>query len=202
MENKAKEENIEQQQSVTPKKKVNVFSIIKVIWKIVEKIIMLAIVLISAIIITQRVTDNEKAFLGYRIFRVETGSMIPVYEVGDVIIIKETETDQIAIGDDVTYWGTSGAMKRKIVTHRVIGIEEYEGEQVFRTRGVANTADDPLVHPSQINGVVQAKMKIITTIVGLLSNQYIFYFGAILPLTIYIFFMVIKANIKRYNQYK
>ena len=47
-------------------------SVLKIVWKVLEKLIMVAIVLISIIIVTQNVTDNEKAFLGYRIFRVQT----------------------------------------------------------------------------------------------------------------------------------
>ena len=106
---KANEETIEQEQTTT-KKKVKVSTVIKITWKILEKIIMIAIIFISAVIVTQNVTDNEKSFLGFRIFRVQTGSMIPVYNVGDVILVKETNLNKISVGDDVTYWGTSGVM--------------------------------------------------------------------------------------------
>jgi len=176
--------------------------IIKTIWKVLEKIIMIAIVLISAIIITQNVTDNEKAFLGYRIFRVQTGSMIPVYNVGDVILVKEKDINKIKVGDDVTYWGTSGVMKGKLVTHRVIEIEEKDGENVFHTQGVANNAPDPLVYPKQLNGVVQGKLHIVTAICSLLGNRYIFYFGGVVPLTIIIFFSVLKSNTKKLDKYR
>ena len=68
---------------------------IKTVYGILEKIVIIAIILISAIILTQRFTDNEKAFLGFRILRVQTGSMEPKYHVGDVIIVKEKNTDKI-----------------------------------------------------------------------------------------------------------
>ena len=100
--------------------------IVKTIWKILEKFIIAAIILISIIIVTQRVSNNKNAFLGFRIFRVETGSMIPKYQIGDVILVKETNIDKIEIGDDVTYNGTAGMMKGKVVTHQVIEITENE----------------------------------------------------------------------------
>ena len=175
MESQAKEENIEQEQNTTKKKKVKVSKVIKITWKVLEKIIMIAIIFISAVIVTQNVTDNEKAFLGFRIFRVQTGSMIPVYNVGDVILVKETDLSKIAVGDDVTYWGTSGVMNGKLVTHRVIDVKEDDGKKVFYTQGVANNAPDPVVYGENINGVVQGKLHIITGICSLLTNQYILY---------------------------
>lgn len=169
-------------------------AIIKIAWKVLEKIIMLAIIFISAIIVTQNVTDNENAFLGYRIFRVQTGSMVPVYNVGDVIIVKETDINKIAVGNDVTYWGTSGVMNGKLVTHRVIDIKEEEGQKVFYTQGVANNAPDPVVYPEYINGVVKGKLHIITAICSLATNQYILYFAGIIPLTLFVFFSFVRGK--------
>jgi len=171
-----------------------VSKVIKTTWKVLEKIIMIVIIFISAIIVTQNVTDNENAFLGFRIFRVQTGSMIPVYNVGDVILVKETEINKIKIDDDVTYWGTTGVMKGKLVTHRVIDIQEEEGEKVFLTQGVANNTADPLVYAEQINGVVQGKLHIITAICSLVTNQYVLYFAFIIPLTLFIFFSFVRGK--------
>jgi len=174
--------------------------IVKTIWKILEKIIIVAIIFISIVIVTQRVSKNENAFLGFRIFRVETGSMIPKYQIGDVILVKETNINKIEVGDDVTYNGTAGMMKDKVVTHQVIEITEEDGKKIFKTKGIANNAADPLIDGDQIDGVVQCKLRIVTLICSLLSNRYIFYFCGVLPLTIWIFFAVIKGNIKKYEK--
>lgn len=187
MGNQANEENIE-------KNKIKVSKIIKITWKVLEKIIMIAIIFISAIIVTQNVTHNEKAFLGFRLFRVQTGSMVPVYNVGDVILVKETNLNKIAIGDDVTYWGTAGVMNGKLVTHRVIDVKEEDGKKVFYTQGVANNAPDPVVYGENINGVVQGKLHIVTEICSLLTNQYILYFCGIIPLTLIIFFAFVRGK--------
>lgn len=193
MEERSKEEK---------QKKVNVFKGIKIIYKILEKIIMVAIICVTVIIATQRISNNEKAFMGYRIFRVQTGSMIPKYNIGDVILVKEKETDKIQVGEDVTYWGTTGVMKGKIVTHQVIQIEESEGQKAFHTKGIANDTEDPIVYANQINGVVQSKLYILSIITKALSNPYIFYFCMIIPLTIIIFFSFVKTNTKKIEQIK
>ena len=150
--------------------------IVKNIWKILEKIIIAIIILLSIIIVTQRVSNNKNAFLGFRLFRVETGSMLPKYQIGDVILVKETNIDKIKIGDDVTYNGNAGVMKGKIVTHQVIEISEKDGQKIFKTKGIANNAADPLIYGSQINGVVQCELGILTLICDLLADKHIFYF--------------------------
>lgn len=174
---------------------------IAVIWKIIENLAMIAIIIISLIILTQKISDNEKSFFGYKLFRVQTGSMAPAYNVGDVILVKEKNPDDITIGEDVTYWGTAGTMKGKLVTHRVIDIVVEDGKKVFRTKGIANTSDDPKVYAEQINGVVQGKLYITTIICTLLNNKYIFYFCVVMPITIIIFFSFLKGNLKKMNRY-
>ena len=138
----------------------------------------------------QKVTNNAESFLGFRIFRVQTGSMIPKYQIGDVILVKETEPENIEIGDDITYQGETGAVSGILVTHRVIDIEEVDGKRVFHTQGIANYAEDPVVNEDQINGVVQSKMYILSWICTIFNNKYIFYFCGILPLTIYVAFKI------------
>lgn len=174
--------------------------VLKTTWKVLEKIIMIAILFISITIVTQRVSNNENSFLGFRIFRVETGSMIPKYQIGDVILIKEKDIGKIAVGDDVTYYGTTGTMKGKIVTHQVIEITEEDGKKIFQTKGIANTAKDPIISGDQIDGVVICKLRIVSALISVLSNGYVFYFCGVIPLTVLIFFTVIKGNIKKYDK--
>lgn len=174
--------------------------VIKKVWKAVETIIFIAIAFVSITIVTQRVSNNENAFLGFRIFKVETGSMIPKYQIGDVILIKETDINKIKVGDDVTYYGTSGSMKGKIVTHQVIEITEENGQKIFQTKGIANSSKDPEISGDQIDGVVLTKLPIIGWITSLLQNGYIFYFFGVVPLTVLIFFSVIKGNMKKFDK--
>lgn len=164
------------------------------IWNILVKLVTIVVIFISIIIVVQKVTNNQESFLGFRIFRVQTGSMIPKYQVGDVILVKEVNPHSIQIGDDVTYQGETGSMKGMLVTHRVIDIEEVDGKRVFHTKGIANNSEDPVVSEDQINGVVQTKMYILSLICVLLNNKYVFYFCGILPLTIYVAFRLFKGK--------
>lgn len=187
-------ESEEAKEKVPTKKNKTVRKKFKILWDIIVKLVTLLIVLISLIIIVQKVTNNKESFFGYRIFRVQTGSMIHKYQIGDVILVKKQDVDKIKVGDDVTYLGESSSVKGILITHRVIDIQEVDGKKEFHTQGIANNLEDPVVYGNQINGVVQFKMPILTLLCKLLNNKYIFYFGAVLPLTLYIFFRVLKAN--------
>ena len=174
--------------------------ILHIAWKVISKIITAIIILIWIVIVIQKVTNNTQSFFGYRIFRVQTGSMIPKYQVGDVILVKETDTNKIQVGEDVTYRGETGSVNGILVTHRVKDIEEIDGQRVFHTQGIANNLEDPVVYAHQINGVVQSKMYILSFICRLLNNKYVFYFGAILPLSIYIGFRIFRERQDRYER--
>lgn len=193
MENKREETNEESKANVE-KKKLNISKIFKVLWNILSKIITILILFVSIIIVVQKVTNNKESFFGYRIFRVQTGSMIPKYNIGDVILVKEKDINKIKVGDDVTYKGESGSVKGLLVTHRVIDIEEVEGKKAFHTKGIANNLEDPIVYGNQINGVVQTKLYILSLICLLLNNKYVFYFCGVLPLTIYVGFRIFKGR--------
>ena len=179
-------------------KKTKDRNIFRKIFKIIETIFMVVILFICTVIVVQRVTNNEYAFLGFRIFRVETGSMIPKYNIADVILVNEKDVSKLEVGDDLVYFGTTGQTKGKVITHQIIRIEKDEsGEDVFITKGIANTKEDPGVYGSQVLGVVQRKLYGITLITNLLLNRYTLYFIIILPATIYIFFMELYGKEKK-----
>lgn len=201
-ENQGKNEEVEIEASKVQSKRQSYKrkSVAKKIWNIFMKIVTVIIAIISIIIVVQKVTNNKESFFGYRIFRVQTGSMIPKYQIGDVILVKAKDIDKIKVGDDVTYLGKDGVVKGILITHRVKSIEEIDGQKVFHTQGIANNLEDPIVYGDQINGVVQFKMFFLTLICRMLNNKYIFYFCGILPLTIYVFFRVFKNSRDKYEK--
>ena len=162
--------------------------ILRSIISIIKFILSIIIILIVGIILVQRFSNNNISVAGFRIFTVVTESMVPKYEVGDVLLVRQTNPTDIKVEDDVTYMGKIGAFADKIVTHQVIKIESGEdGKLKFHTKGIANDAEDPLVSEEQIYGVVQAKLKILTYLNGIINNMYGMYFLIIIPLAIIIF---------------
>lgn len=176
-------------------------SLLKFILSLLKIIITVVLIFFALVIIVQRVTNNKQAFLGYRIYRVETGSMIPKYMVGDVILVKEKDIDKIDINDDLVYVANYGQVKGKIITHQVIRIEDDGEKRTFYTKGIANSSEDPAVSESQVEGTVVRKIYLVSIIFNLLYDTYAAYFIIIVPLTIYIAASLFhKANRRKRQQ--
>ena len=116
-------------------------------------------------------------------FSVASSSMAPDYQVGDVLIVKITEPDDIKVGDSVTYYGKVGSFANKVITHQVIKIEnDVDGNRVFHTKGISNLVEDPLVYEDQIYGVVQYKSEILSFIYKVVSTKYGMFLLIIVPI--------------------
>ena len=150
------------------------------------------------IVILQRATDNSVALGGYRIFTVATGSMVPVYEVGDILIAKEIKPEEIKVDDDLVYKGKEGSFKDKVVTHRVLSIQEENGTYKIITKGVANTEQDPEITQEQVYGKVIYQVKSLSFISKMISNIYVFYFLIFVPIA-FIIFKQIKNIVESYK---
>ena len=155
-------------------------------YKIIKAIIFIVLLLYVVFTIIQRVSGNQSIF-GYRLFAVATGSMVPDYNITDVLAIKEVNHNEIKVGDDITYLGKKQDVSGKIVTHRIIDIEEKNGKKTYLTKGINNDVEDPTIGDNQIYGKVVGKVPVVTQINHIVKNQYGFFFLIFLPLVIVIF---------------
>lgn len=155
-------------------------------YKIIKAIIFIVLLLYVVFTIIQRVSGNQSIF-GYRLFAVATGSMVPDYNINDVLAIKEVNHNELKIGDDITYLGKKQDVSGKIVTHRIIDITEKDGKKTYLTKGINNEVEDPTIGDNQIYGKVVGKVPVVTQINHIVKNQYGFFFLIFLPLVIVIF---------------
>ena len=168
-------------------KKIKENKILKTIGDVLYTLMFLLVVLMLLVVIMQRATNNTLAIGGFRMFSVATGSMVPVYNVGDILISKEIDAEDIKVGDDLVYLGKKGSFSGRVVTHRVISIDKKEdGNYKIITQGVANNAADPEIDQTQVYGKVICNVKILGWIAGLVRNTYTLYFLLLLPVAILI----------------
>ncbi len=169
-------------------KKIKENKALKIIGNILYSILFLIVVLMLIIVIIQRTSNNSISIGGYRIFAVATGSMVPKYEVGDVLISKEIEPSEIKVGDTVVYKGEVGGFKDKFVTHQIQSINKQEdGTYKFITKGISNIEADPEISETQVYGKIIYKVKTLSLISKLISNVYVFYFFIFVPMAIIIY---------------
>jgi len=181
-------------------KKIKNNKAFKIITKILQILLYIVIGLYLLLIVFQKVSNNSSLF-GIRVFTVASNSMSPVYEIGDVIVIKEIKQDDIKIGDDITYLGKSSDLAGKVITHRLIEITETENGKKYILQGVANTASDPAISYNQIYGKVIYKTVLISFINTIVRNQFGFFFIIFVPLVIIVFLEVVDTvkDIKNKN---
>ena len=169
--------------------------ILKTIGNIIYTIIFIIVLFILIIAILQRTTNNEITLFGYRIFVVATGSMVPEYNVGDVLVSKEVDPSTIQVGDDIVYEGKEGSFKDKIVTHQVIMIEKENDNYRIQTKGIANTKADPEITQNEVIGKVIYKMGVLSLLQRAMSNNYVFFFIVFVPIVLLTFRQFIKSRL-------
>lgn len=175
-------------------KKITENPVLKLINNIIYVILFLIVASVLFVVILQRASNNDIALGGVRVFNIISESMIPKYNIGDVLVVKSIEPQNIKVGDDIAYIGQESTFNQKIVTHQVIKIDYENGEYIFHTKGIANILEDPLVHQNQVFGKVVYKIWILSFISKILSNVYVVFFGIFVPIVVLIFWTILKLK--------
>lgn len=175
-------------------KKITENPVLKLINNIVYVILFLIVASVLFVVILQRASNNAIALGGVRVFNIISESMIPKYNIGDVLVVKSIEPQNIKVGDDIAYIGQESTFNQKIVTHQVIKIDYENGEYIFHTKGIANILEDPLVHQNQVFGKVVYKIWILSFISKILSNVYVVFFGIFVPIVVLTFWTILKLK--------
>lgn len=107
-------------------------------------LIFIAVTLYLCYFIVSAAYNRTPSFFGYRMLRVVTDSMEPVFAGGDCIIIKDAGEEELAIGDIVTFVSGDPSLEGAYNTHRIYDIaRDYTtGEAVYYTKGDSNTWTD------------------------------------------------------------
>lgn len=185
--------------------KINAKKIIKIVLIILYQILVIMALILTMVIVLQRISANNQSIGGYKIFRVITGSMEPEYEVGEVVISKEVNPKDIKVGDDIVYLGRVGEYSGKIIMHNVVAIDTDEnGDLIFHAKGLqSNSVEDPQIRKDQIYGVVTYTSSILTILYDLATNIYsIFAIVIILVLNVFIAFNTPKKTKKKRKKKK
>lgn len=80
-----------------------------------------------------------------------SGSMRPVFEVGDIVIIAKKNPKLLRVGDVISYKAKDSPLQ---TVHRIVAVRNEGGREVFITRGDANTRNDPPVPMENVTGKV------------------------------------------------
>lgn len=168
--------------------------IVQVVSGLIKGIFILIIIAYLGTILVQRISGN-KSIMGYRFFTVATGSMAGVYDINDVIAVKDYDVDNLVVGDDIAYQGIRGGLEGKLITHRIVRIEDKDdgSGRLFFTKGVKAESEDPSVEESQILGKVVGVVPVISTLNHIVRSQLGFFLLIFCPLTIVIVLEILQT---------
>lgn len=156
---------------------------LKIIFKLIKYLLTTIVVLILAVVLIQRFSNNNIKVFGYSIYTIVSESMKPEYDIGDMIFVKNVDKQDIKLNDDIVYMGNIDSYDGKIITHRVIRIDNNQ----IVTKGINNPIEDPPIKYDQVYGKVAFKLCILSTFSKLMNNNLMFYIIVFVPFTILIF---------------
>jgi signal peptidase len=93
--------------------------------------------------------------LPYRTVTMLTGSMGTTVPTGALVVDTPMPVEQLRTGDVITF--NAPIDGHPVVTHRVVGVERQDGRTLVRTRGDANTGNDPWLAEVHGNTVWQVR---------------------------------------------
>ena len=166
--------------------------IFKIVYGTLKTIFFIILILYVVFICVQRLSVNNTVF-GFRLFTVATGSMKGVYNVNDVIAVKDFDNKKLKVGDDIAFIGNRGGLENKLVTHRIIKIEEESNGRIFTTKGVKNSVEDPSITESQILGKVVGVVPVVTQINHVVKSQLGFFCLIFCPLVLVIVLEILQT---------
>lgn len=123
---------------------------------IIVILILIPILLINIVILIDSHTHPNEvpSFFGWKPFIVLSGSMETQISAGDIVVVKEIDTNELKKGDIIAF--KDGNI---VITHRIDEVTEIDGKTQYITKGDNNnTQDIGYVSPEQIEGVFKFKV--------------------------------------------
>lgn len=196
--------------------------VLKKILNIIIDIFIVLVVIVSAIIAIVSITARDSGvsnLFGYVPFSVQSNSMSPVFETGDLIVGKKVEDDrEYKVGDVITYWTSqedeNGQSISYLNTHRIVNIvDRYNaGALVYETKGDHNSIKDKdfVTHGaivaiwSQEGKDDGIRIQKLGSVLDFLRKPTGFFFAVVLPMVVFFIYELVRfiRNFVNYNKEK
>src|SRR3989344_3374019 len=117
---------------------------------------------------------------------VRSGSMEPTVAVGDLIVTKVQKTLTYKVGDIISFKNQD-----KVISHRIIGLENQNGQVFYKTKGDANKNEDQgLVAESAIIGKAYFRLPYLGKLIAFTKTSAGFAVAVIFPALLVITFEI------------
>ena len=136
--------------------------------------------------------NGVPSLFGIRPFSVQTDSMKPFFEQGDLVIDKVVDDPkELKVGDVITFWTVINGY-RVLNTHRIVNITDYGNYLYFDTKGDANPVEDTTgVHQSEIVGKYVTHIPKVGKFIDFLQTSKGFFICIVVPVAIFFIYQLI-----------
>lgn len=182
---------------MTVLKKVTGYLISILLW-----VVILIAALFSFTTLATRNNNKVANLGGFTPLVVLTDSMVPTFSSGDLIIIKKCDASELQVGDIVTFH-TIIENEYALNTHRIVGIDEFDGTRTYSTKGDNNDINDIRnIIDGDIVGKYVWKSTILGHIISFLSSSVGFLVVIVLPMLCFFIYQIyhlvmVSINLKK-----
>ena len=174
--------------------------------EILISVLLWAIILIMALFTftTLATKDNKSVsrIAGFTPLTVQSQSMSPTFNQGDLIVIKACNTAKLAVGDIITFH-TIINNEYALNTHRIESITENNGIRSYTTKGDNNAiADTHIISDGDIVGKYVCRLPLVGKLMNFLSGSTGFLLVIVLPMLLFFVYQVyhlimVSINLKK-----
>lgn len=150
------------------KRKVREYRLYQFI-SILVYIILFPLIVYNVTLIAQSVMRPGQTpnFFGIKTYVIISGSMEPNYNIGDIVVVQETNPKTLKVGDVISF-----REGENVVTHRISQDLKEDGKRVFKTKGDNNnTEDNWSVSMNSIEGKVVTAIPAVGKITLMLQDK-------------------------------
>ncbi len=167
---------------------------VKKVLTVVAGVVLWCVILVAALyaFTTLATKGNGRVadIFGYTPLSVQTDSMSPTFNAGDLIIIKKTDPSALKVGDIVTFH-TIIENQYALNTHRIDEIEESDGIRRYVTKGDNNPGSDAdIITNGDIVGKYVFRIPKLGRVMDFLSGSAGFLVCIVLPMLLFFIYQV------------
>ncbi len=161
---------------------------------IVISVIMWVIILIAALYaFTTLATKDDGSvadLAGFTPLTVQSESMAPTFDEGDLIVIQKCDLATLKTGDIITFHTIIDG-QYALNTHRIDSIEEVAGARSYTTKGDNNAiTDDHIISDVDIVGKYAVRLPYMGHVMNFLSSSVGFLVVIVIPMLLFFIYQV------------
>lgn len=175
------------------RKKKRTITLIK-IFNVVILLIIVPILIYNITLIIKYIQNPNKTpdFFGFKTYEIVSRSMEHTINKNDIIVVKKVDKNEINKNDIISFDNGN-----EIITHRIVDIENINGQTLYTTKGDNNRfADDEKISFEQIEGKYVFKLSKLGYLMNFLKNRYFLIILFIILIFCFIHIINVKKKIK------